>query len=74
MIIELSLGLAGKIPYLTVEKIKIPCSCKVLKIIKDREDADILVDLCQIHTEKYKRMEDSKEDGVLIPGMEIESQ
>lgn len=73
MIVELGLGLNGKIRGLTVDKIHVPCDCKILKIEPYNPEFDILVDLCSIHEKKYNDMKGGKiESQVLIPGLQVD--
>lgn len=73
MIAEINFGFASKIRGLTVEKIKTPCDCRVLKVGGPTDDYDALIDLCEIHESKFKRMQSGELEGeVLIPGLEIQ--
>lgn len=73
MIAEINFGFAAKIRGLTVDKIKTPCNCIVLKVGGPNDDYDALIDLCEIHESKYKRMLNGELEGeVLIPGLEIQ--
>lgn len=49
------------------------CGCVLLKVFPTDPERDILVDLCPLHTEEYKKMSDGTiEPGILIPGLGIE--
>lgn len=63
-----------KISKLTTKNISFYCDCKALKVDAESADADVTVDLCNIHEEMMRKLDAGliSQDQAVIPKVRIE--